>query len=86
MTAQIRGIVRDEHTIQVETSLPYEKGSDLVLQIEAASGETEAQALDMLRRLRAVAGIGRSGLSGISENKHRYLADAYGIDSEQAEG
>ena len=83
MIPQIRGIVRDTRTIEVETALPYEDGSDLVLHIETVPVNAERPPEDMVRRLRAVVGIGRSGLADVSENKHRYLAEAYGSNNQR---
>ena len=84
MSTHLVGTVAGPYTIQVETPLPYQNGAEVVLQIDPGTPKGVQQAQDMLRCLRSLVGIASSGVNDVSENKHRYLAEAYGCNNEPA--
>ena len=75
MGIQVTGIVRGEHTIEFDEPLPYEDGATVSVELNGTS-EPPKPVPDPRKLLRLV-GIGRSGISDVAENKHKYLAEAY---------
>ncbi|MBI4531231.1 MAG: hypothetical protein HY709_06870, partial [Candidatus Latescibacteria bacterium] len=78
-TMMCRGIIKG-NTIELTSSLPYPEGIEVSVQVEPVALTTQelpSPTKKAVERFTVLIGAGRSGLSDVSQNKHRYLAEAY---------
>ena len=84
MSDFVTGVVKDARIIEIDTPLPYARGLAVTLRIEPVRQPDMRQQAPAVEGLRSLANLGSSGLSDVSENKYRYLAEAYAARSDEA--
>jgi len=77
----IQGVMKDKRTIALQEDLTLAVGTEVLVEVKPVAAE-EGQGLPMpspeaRTKWRALIGAFDSGLTDVSQNKHKYLAEAY---------
>ncbi len=77
----IQGVMKDKRTIALQEDLTLAVGTEVLVEVKPVAAE-EGQELpipspEARAKWRALIGAFDSGLTDVSQNKHKYLAEAY---------
>lgn len=76
----MHGIIKDKRTIELKEDMELLEGTAVMVDVQPLSEEMRQQPMpsaEARAKFRALIGAFDSGLTDVSQNKHKYLAEAY---------
>ncbi len=76
----LQGVMKDKRTIELKEETTLLEGTEVMVDIQPLAEEVQGPPMsspEARAKFRALIGAFDSGLTDVSQNKHKYLADAY---------